>query len=587
MIGKAYYIQAPQPLSWYITYHPGSEIQYATKDVLQLLDQQVDFSDFDRWTYNAPFDHTLGSDGKLDMVFVCYRRWYHRVPGSSFIALGWYPLAIPTDVYVDKNRRRIVASQGVNVLEGRQYPRLDVFLHEFGHVWGLPHNYGGGVWTLMGNRPVTYLMNSYEREQLGWLNFNDVSVDGTTTSIADFAGQAVVYRIAIPNTSPQEYFLFENHQQITLYDTVDNSSSTGPGMYILQDNGVRHVEANNLRVAAADGKWNWSNPYWIQNVFNPGNPLDSIPVFKRGTINRASGETDKVPHITTKVDQYGNPIYYLTFAWLDEVDGTLKTGTRFLGDGKDRFTYANNNMFSPWSGYGAYNWTGSAATTIGMEITGTSGTNINVKFYTTSPVNGPPSKPVGPRLSSNSGQYGNIRFSWAANVEPDFSSYEVWRKVDLLGNVWGVVATTTDTFWVDPEYIYAPGGGDFRPTYKVRAKDTQNLWSSFSDSTSVRAEHYGKRFAGNLVLSEFSLRQNYPNPFNATTTFTYGFPEDAFVSLKVFDVLGREIATLVNQHQQAGGHNIQFDASNLPSGIYLYKLRAGTFSAVKRMLLLK
>ncbi len=578
MIGKAYYKQAPEPLSWYISNHPGYEVDYATRDVVQLLDPQVDFSDFDRWTYNRPFSHTLGADEKLDMVFVCFRRWYQA---SSFYALGWYPLYIPGDIYVDKNRRRIVASQGVDILEGKQYPRLDVFLHEFGHVWGLPHNYSGGLWTLMSNRPVTYLMNSYEREQLGWLDFNNVSVDGTTTSIADFASQGVAYRIAIPNTTPQEYFLFENHQQISLYDTVDNSSSTGPGMYILQDNGMRHVQANNLRVAAADGKWNWSNPYWILNPFAPpGNTTDSIPVFKRGTINRASGETDKIDHMTTKGSRY------LTFAWLDEVDGTLKTGTRFNGDGKDRFTFADNKMFSPWSGYAAYNWSGASATTIGLEITGTSGSNINVKFYTTNPVNGPPSKPVDPRLSSNSGQYGNIRFSWAANTEPDLSIYEVWRKVDLYGNVWGVVATTTNNYWVDPEYLYAPGGGDFRPTYKVRAKDTQNFFSSFSDSTTVRAEQ-GKRAAKGEIALGFALAQNYPNPFNPTTNIKFQIPEDRHVTLGVFNMLGQAVATLVNEFQSAGVYSVPFDASQLSSGVYIYKLTAGNYISSKKLLLMK
>ncbi len=587
MIGKGYYKQAPQNLSWYVTNHPGEEAAYAARDAIALLDAQFDFSDFDRWTYNGPFNHSPGPDGRLDMVFVCFRRWYlcpGVLFGCSFIAQGWYGASLPNGVVsVDKGRRQIVSNQAVNVLEMRQYPRLDIILHEFGHVWGLPHNYSGGLWSLMSQRhpAVSYLMNSYEREQLGWLNFNDVSVDGTTTSIADFASAGVAYRIAIPNTSPQEYFLFENHQQISLYDTVDISTSTGPGLYILQDNGVRHVEANNLRVAAADGKWNWSNPYWIQNLFNPTNPLDSIPVFNRGTINRSGGETDKVDHMTTKGYRY------LTFAWLDEVDGTLKTGQRYKGDGKDRFTFSDNKMFSPWSGYGAYTWNGSTATTIGVEITGTYGSNINVKFYTTNPVSGPPSKPVDPRLSSNSGQYGNIRFSWAANHEPDLASYEVSRKVDLYGNVWQVVAPSiADTFWVDPEYLYAPGGGDFRPTYKVRAKDSQNLFSSFSDSTTVRAEQ-GKRAAKGEIALGFALEQNYPNPFNPLTNIKFEIPEDHQVTLKVFNTLGQEVATLVNGFQSAGSYSVPFDASQLSSGVYIYTLKAGNYTASKKLLLMK
>jgi hypothetical protein len=87
--------------------------------------------------------------------------------------------------------------------------------------------------------------------------------------------------------------------------------------------------------------------------------------------------------------------------------------------------------------------------------------------------------------------------------------------------------------------------------------------------------------------SAFALRQNYPNPFNPTTTFSYDLKDDAFVTLKVFDLLGREAATIVNESQRAGRYSTSFDASRLASGVYVYKLSAGSFSAVRRFVLLK
>ncbi len=88
-------------------------------------------------------------------------------------------------------------------------------------------------------------------------------------------------------------------------------------------------------------------------------------------------------------------------------------------------------------------------------------------------------------------------------------------------------------------------------------------------------------------VAEYSLQQNYPNPFNPTTVINYQIPKDGLVTLKVYDVLGREVATLINEHQQAGRYNINFDASNLPSGVYIYQIRAGDYNQSRKMLLIK
>ncbi|HKB87379.1 MAG TPA: T9SS type A sorting domain-containing protein [Ignavibacteriaceae bacterium] len=86
---------------------------------------------------------------------------------------------------------------------------------------------------------------------------------------------------------------------------------------------------------------------------------------------------------------------------------------------------------------------------------------------------------------------------------------------------------------------------------------------------------------------DYHLAQNYPNPFNPTTMISYSIPNDGNVSLKIYDVLGKEIKTLVNGYQQAGIHSINFAASGLSSGIYFYKMEAGSFSTIKKMLLLR
>jgi len=89
------------------------------------------------------------------------------------------------------------------------------------------------------------------------------------------------------------------------------------------------------------------------------------------------------------------------------------------------------------------------------------------------------------------------------------------------------------------------------------------------------------------IPNEFQLEQNYPNPFNPTTIIGYRLPADAFIVLKVFDILGREVETLVNEHHDRGNYSIQFNASNLHNGVYFYRLDAGTYHNTKKLLLLK
>ncbi len=89
------------------------------------------------------------------------------------------------------------------------------------------------------------------------------------------------------------------------------------------------------------------------------------------------------------------------------------------------------------------------------------------------------------------------------------------------------------------------------------------------------------------VPGSFTLLQNYPNPFNPSTTISFQVPEQCHVTLKVFDVVGREIATLVNEVEQPGTHTAQWNASRVASGVYFYRIQAGDFVASKKLLLLR
>ncbi len=107
---------------------------------------------------------------------------------------------------------------------------------------------------------------------------------------------------------------------------------------------------------------------------------------------------------------------------------------------------------------------------------------------------------------------------------------------------------------------------------------------SFTYSSIVEVE--------NNIPTEFSLEQNYPNPFNPTTTIRYQIPDKEFVTLKIYDILGNEVAVLVNEEKPAGSYTVEFtlhsrDGKSLSSGLYFYTISTGSFTSTKKMLLLK
>jgi hypothetical protein len=91
----------------------------------------------------------------------------------------------------------------------------------------------------------------------------------------------------------------------------------------------------------------------------------------------------------------------------------------------------------------------------------------------------------------------------------------------------------------------------------------------------------------NATPTSYALDQNYPNPFNPSTMIQFEIPEARFVTLKVYNLLGQEVATLINNQLGAGRYRAEFDGRNLPSGRYLYRLQAGTYTETKKMVLVK
>lgn len=149
------------------------------------------------------------------------------------------------------------------------------------------------------------------------------------------------------------------------------------------------------------------------------------------------------------------------------------------------------------------------------------------------------------------------------------------------------IGSTPVTSWTDYEsYVYT---GPRWLHYKITAFDNTQKESIPSDKVKINGK-IPKQNNGDKntpVIYEYNLSQNYPNPFNPVTTISYQIKEQGLVQLIVYDLLGSEVATIVNQTKSEGEYSVNFDASNLPSGVYIYSLRVNDFVQNNKMTLLK
>ncbi|MDR3611140.1 MAG: S8 family serine peptidase [Ignavibacteriaceae bacterium] len=182
----------------------------------------------------------------------------------------------------------------------------------------------------------------------------------------------------------------------------------------------------------------------------------------------------------------------------------------------------------------------------------------------------------------------NYNFYAIDNSVFGYTDHEKWAA--LSSGLTNTSAGPADIANVTASGPYSiPAGGTIDVAFALAADvSVQNLRSEFANARSKY----------NLILTSvqdninpvpytFELSQNYPNPFNPSTTIRYSIPSKSQVILRIYDMLGREVRTLLNEAKEAGNYSINFYAGNLPSGVYLYKLSAGNFTSTKKLVLIK
>ena len=186
--------------------------------------------------------------------------------------------------------------------------------------------------------------------------------------------------------------------------------------------------------------------------------------------------------------------------------------------------------------------------------------------------------------------YNHPYLHWNASTLPNLAHYEIWKQKN---GTWTLKATTTNTNYTDVgELIVAPSTTVY---YKVCAVNGDNQKTDYSNVVGIGVWGGPMKMIPNSkdsvqfleIPTSLQVMQNYPNPFNPSTTISFSLSNADYVLLQVFDITGRLVSTLIDGYIEAGNNNVDFNAQQLSSGIYFYKITTTKNTIVKRMLLLK
>jgi len=536
------------------------------EEVLTGINNNVDYSQFDQWD---PFDFDNDGiknepDGKVDYIAICFRiADVAKLDGRSFNGIasltGDYTTFGNGSSQLTMDGKTILAgafgsgSFHVSVVDPNQ--GLDVIAHEFGHyLFGGIHYPKIGFHGLMGAMG-NGVMSSFERYKLGWIQI--LPTDAPNNYLPDAITYGVAKKVDINSSS---YFLIDNHQRINYYESsykqYNNGPLRSPGTGVL----ITHCTSSSIDIESMFGRWNWKKSGGLY-----------VYPFDVESVNRTSGEDklDLVQKVTTS--------------------GT-KSHTDYRGAQDDYMNPGFAQIFSPWSNPSTY----PDAANICVELVAIDTNKVaRVYIYTQNAILQAPSKPQNLKIAQSTNLHPLL--TWEANLESDITIYKVYKYITYEAG-WQYLATTTSPTYEDPSESYCPPGqhcmSGHNVSYKVTAIDNQTKESVPSDpkTTHVLGGDPSKIIANPTseeIPLEYGLQQNYPNPFNPSSVINYAVKEAGIVKIKVFDILGSEVAELVNATKESGNYAVEFNAANLPSGIYIYSLQVNGFTDSKKMLLLK
>lgn len=584
---------------------------YAVKEALLNLDKYIDYSEYDNYD---PLDYNNNKDlrepdGYVDFVIVVNRFHLGIDPYSysGIAALGGWDYRFGYDngnpVY------EIGTDDGVSIKAG--YPGsgaisqqltpwgYSTHMHELGHyLWGGHRSLGW--WNLMNTNGNSFV-SADEKETLGWEGTIHTPSTNTTYNLADYGTTGDFIKFSrggktyyLEYRKRVNYHLSENWKTWPYYSvTPSRPLSPDSGLFV-------HNSYNDWTVAQGRFDWEKSISYPTRYVVDTLSDGTLYNRFFWTNSNRTSGEDTR--------DLVNKPaVNYFTGAPFV----SNKTHSGDAGDSNSCFDVGYNQVYSQWSNPRIHA-TGDSDS-LAIEIQGKTGDGkLIVAVYFDNVIQTAPSKPQDLVVSEE--YYGlsdpswyHPKLNWSANLEPDMSTYKIYRGNITTPGVepssYSYLTSTSSTEYIDESISLYPlqaGGGictyNYRTyAYRVTAVDNTSkesvkserdtIWGYTDPCAPERPAIGGEE--ENIIPTEYALKQNFPNPFNPETNIQFDLPDNNFVSLKIYDIMGREVAILVNEFKNAGKYIASFNAASLSSGIYFYKIQAGNFIETKRMILIK
>lgn len=451
-------------------------------------------------------------------------------------------------------------------------------------------------------------MCGYEKYRLGWLNPTIIEQNTNVFTLGNthINNQAVIIPLRYDQTTGwlKEYYFIENYETTEEYAGANPFLVTTRYNYILKHGLlVYHIKNEDFNIATngsisivnADGRFAW---HLVTGANTPYNRSDDLIGKDYPTYHSAY---DYRNYITMNV----GGVNYTDYACLIHHQTTDPDGWRynqddFLGTNRDFFNPDFNNVFTKFSNPAAYLGDDVTATNVGFQVSNFDAQlkeyTLSIQINTDGVTSLAPSKPQ--NLKASLLDRWTALLTWEPNTEPDVitngkykiyraeddvngmpSSWEQIALIDAYNNGQPVISVIDDQ--IGPSYYTS------KVFYKISAVDNTQLESLCSDYDWVSGK-VPKIVSDNKIQNiEYSLEPNYPNPFNPSTIINFAVKDAGFVSLKVYDILGSEVATLVNETKEAGNFAVEFNAAKLPSGVYIFTLQVNGFTSSKKMLLMK
>lgn len=579
LVGDAIWVESARSQEEYRT----GAYWRANRNVLEeRVDSLIDFTNYDQWKKLADHSHVNTPDGQVDMVIMVWRTNMWQFYGEA--SLGYRPgfvldgkrIEMGFPEYLPSPLGSGVTCQYVYTDAPRQV--FQTIVHELGHwLLGGPHPYNNEsphgkhtYWGMLCNGlRASSCANAYERERLGWIVVPEIGPD-VEMLLPDFVSGGAACKYRPPEGDAAEFFYFENHQRLSVFDDV-SANDADKGIWVLHQQGP-YMELDNLKILPADGNWEWNVAGYSSSCFS-----HLLPVFSRGVprVHAGHSHRDQIPTPTSLVN------------WMRvrrDAGGTVHCGAFYAGEKfQGAFHTGISIVFSMYSNPAAATWSG-LPTGLCLEVRNDTDGVVTLRRYAQPADAAPARRHLGVHPDSVNVPHGTVSLAWGSQwsngqpLEPDVQWSELERRFGT-GTPWTRVYQGPALSWSDASMTY-DSAGTMPVFFRARVRDEQGKYSVWSDTfrTAVNPAHVVHEPP---VPARYDVGPNFPNPFNPSTSVSFSVPVASRVQIVILDLLGREIRRCVDAILQPGVHTVVWDGRNagggeMSSGVYFCRMTAVT-----------